>query len=495
MKCLSIFIIAITCFACIIIISCKQQTHHTPPEMPYVQQDSLYSGNKKNAVLITNTHDTSVFIQFQINNKFWFNKAQLLNEIKQMDGDSLPGVSKNAANAWRFVMQNSFHVAETPLPKSYRYSPAIFINSIGGGLCSNRNASLCHIWDKLGYKSRCIHLDGHLITEVFDNGNWRMLDADFHNYFLNDNNKVAGYKALEKNIDNMEYAYDPDFCNMQLFSFINDQTLYNTLYTTTDNNEIQNWYKHHIPWPDVYLELPPHASLTLPVENKQTKPDYSLALLNIPGNFFGTVNIPFAFFPDENTDIFGMYAYNNSFNKSKMYPPGKYTINGNNSNIYLYVNPLFCELGKENFIEIHKSINKNIDIRLTNTDYKKSPSILIRENYSQKSDNEHTILNWLKNNKNLKTDTIRIRNENEYVQALNWLYTQSHQKAMPDSISEKIDYTCQLIDSIDNQNEIYQLFDQHNAFVISALLIFNYKKEDIHDLFLFYLCMGSDKFC
>jgi hypothetical protein len=436
--------------------SCRKAENNNTIKFDYLQKDSLYADNNQNSVVIKNPHDTSINIQFQLNNKFWFKKSQMLDAIKNMDNGSLPGVSPNASNAWRFVMQHTFHYNETPLPKTYSYSPSIFINSIGGGLCSNRNTPLSHIWKNLGYNSRCIQLEGHLVTEVYDNNNWHMLDADYHNYYLDNDNKVAGYKALENNINNLHLKYDPNLINPQLINLLFDSKNYNSLFTTAFNNEIQDWYMHHIPWCDIWVELPPHSHVVFPVKTVSEQSAYALGELHIAGHFTGTVDIPFAFYPDTNTQIMGFHAHNNNFKTHKMYPPGKYLVCGENPVLNLYINPLLSRIQETNYLDIYKSQNKPLVTELTQQEYKnrfldyRQLQIDIFKNPSSQE-----FVEWTRNNRS-KLDTIHIQNSQNVDRSLKWIYTQAYQQRIPDSISIRIEHATSFLDSIQNEHE--QLF-------------------------------------
>jgi len=441
-----------------LLYACEQPGNNKIPDFDYLQKDSLYADENQHSLVIKNPHDTSIHIQFQLNNKFWFRKTQMLDAVKNMDNGSLPGVSPNASNAWRFVMQHTFHYNETPLPKGYKYSPSIFINSLGGGLCSNRNTALCHIWKHLGYKSRCIHLDGHLITEVYDNNNWHMLDADFHNYYLDNDNKVAGYKALEKNINNLHLKYDPGLINPPLINLLFFSRYYNLLFSTTFNNEIQDWYMHHIPWCDIWLELPPHSHVVFPVKTVSEHSAYALGELHIAGHFTGTVDIPFAFYPERNTQIMGFHAHNNNFKTHNMYPPGKYLVCGENPVLNLYINPLLSRIQETNYLNIYKSQNKPLITELTQQEYN---NIFLDYRELQidkfKNPSSQEFFEWTRNNRS-KLDTIHIQNGLNVERSLKWIYTQAYQQRIPDSVSNRIEHVTSLLDSLQNNYEEFYVF-------------------------------------
>lgn len=338
-----------------LLTSCHTEQSPETVHFPYRQTDTLLNPDGTyNSILIENPSDEDMQIRFQINDKFWFTKKQMLDAIRNLEADSLPNTSREVSNAWVFVMLNTWHYRETPLGKRFAYSPGYFINSFGGGLCSNRNASLCHIWEALGYQSRCPHLQGHLVTEVFDNNKWKLLDADFNRYFLNSNNQIAGFHELEDSIANYAMQYNREVPNNQLTPSYYMPKPYYTLFTSTHNNEIQEWYKHGVIWRNSHLSIPAGARLFLLCNNpKDTSSAYAYGKLIIPGEFAGIVNMPFIVHHTENTRTISYRDYLNFPEYAN--PPGQYFLYGTDATLYFYINPLCVQLFPANTVSISKT--------------------------------------------------------------------------------------------------------------------------------------------
>lgn len=86
---------------------------------------------------------------------------------------------------WYNTARRTTH--NTPLTSNYwMHHPILFFNSIGNGICddvANINES---IWASLNYPSRTWYLEGHVVSEVFVDSTWMMLDSDIGYYIQND---------------------------------------------------------------------------------------------------------------------------------------------------------------------------------------------------------------------------------------------------------------------------------------------------------------------
>ena len=167
-------------------------------------------------VSFKNESEKSVNISFSLNGMFWFSREEMINYIREYETDSLPDTNILISKAYNFVINNTTHYEEYTMPRRFEYSPSILLNSLGLGICANRGAVLSHILKEMGFESRCVQLGGHLVTEVYDNGKWKMLDADYDTYFLIDD-KIASVKEIKS--DSLE-------CNIIKGYRINDLFFY-----------------------------------------------------------------------------------------------------------------------------------------------------------------------------------------------------------------------------------------------------------------------------
>ncbi|MFY9592290.1 MAG: hypothetical protein WAP54_09950, partial [Bacteroidales bacterium] len=106
--------------------------------------------------------------------------------------------------AWEFVYNNTFKDIDI-VNDNWLNIPQLTISSVGGGLCGTRSAVLTNILTALGYKARNWCVEGHVVTEVFSDGKWKVLDPDLGVYFMNDDKQIASYKEL---CDNPQWFND-----------------------------------------------------------------------------------------------------------------------------------------------------------------------------------------------------------------------------------------------------------------------------------------------
>ena len=322
-----------------ILFSCSDKNSESLLEFNFQQVDtlSLDTSNYSN-IIIENSGPEYIKLYFQINGKFWFTSQQIVESIYDVKTDNIYNLSHPINQAWTFVMQNTWHYQEVHLDKTYNYSPLYFINSIGGGVCANRNAVLSLLWRELGYNSHCIYLNGHLVSEVEDHGSWKMLDADYNRYFINSLNKIVCVENLEDSIKYFTSYYNKFVPNNQLYTVYKTDNYYN-FFTTKADNVQQEWYEKDILFNDEFISLPKGSRIELPVDNPEdTISSYAYGCLSIPGNYCGFVHIPFVVHHVENAvRIRDDNLENNdkSFNN-----PGDYFLLGTDIIVYYYVTHL-----------------------------------------------------------------------------------------------------------------------------------------------------------
>ena len=105
-----------------------------------------------------------------------------------------------ALRIFRFVTDNRHHALPLVLNAPWFFAPTLFFNSTGIGACGDA-ASLVHILAaSRGLPARRMGLGGHVVAEVQEGGQWKMLDADYGAYFLTRAGSVASLADLEADL-------------------------------------------------------------------------------------------------------------------------------------------------------------------------------------------------------------------------------------------------------------------------------------------------------
>lgn len=350
---------ALWCFlAFLVMVSCNVQPEKpfSPANFQYKTQininvDSGYLPGMR----ILNFSDSAVDFRFSINNRFWFTPEEMLDYIKNLDADTLPGTDGLIAKAFSFVIQFTRHKSEIPLSKEYAFSPGIIMNSLGYGICSNRGAVLAIILKTLGYQSRCVQLGGHLVTEVTDNSKWKMLDADNDIYFLK-NGEIASVEQISD--ENQKCTPVFGYNTLNFFNRLMPEN-YQHFFTTKENNVVEAWYMENIQWESTHFTLPPYSEIEIPATNPNVKKNapYMFACLNIKRPYKGLLNIPLVIHSANGKGSFYNIYSSEKLSQKYFYAPGKYMIVADSIKLYFYINP-FLFHGIPNTSSIMLTCNK-----------------------------------------------------------------------------------------------------------------------------------------
>jgi hypothetical protein len=96
---------------------------------------------------------------------------------------------ERAIALWRFVINNRFHA--TPNDGD-NIDPVKQFNVYGYSLCGDIAQTIRQLWKVAGFKTRCGRPHGHCLTEVWFDGEWRMLDGDEQIICLRRDNETIG---------------------------------------------------------------------------------------------------------------------------------------------------------------------------------------------------------------------------------------------------------------------------------------------------------------
>ena len=128
----------------------------------------------KNLELILENIGDEIIInpKITINGKWdWRTVESIVNEIIKCSDAKTD--EEKAMAIWEFVRDKRYHWQP---PGDNIRDPIIYLNVYGYGFCGH-TARIMDIFAKVaGLKSRYWALSGHLITEIFFNGKWHILD-------------------------------------------------------------------------------------------------------------------------------------------------------------------------------------------------------------------------------------------------------------------------------------------------------------------------------
>jgi hypothetical protein len=275
--------------------------------------------------------------------------------------------------AWEFVYNNTFHDKDIVIDDWTRTTmPELILSSVGGGLCGTRSAVLTNILVALGYKARSWCIEGHVVTEVFSDGRWKVLDPDSGVYFFNDEKQIASYKEL---CDNPQWFNDTARCVFidSSESKVSETYMYYAIYahcfsSVEDNRVFYTNFDYKLENENIYF-LPEGAELIMPWENSERGKFYLCAKLIIPSNYKGKIKIPLVLdkiegkgkikFNKKRYEIDGCMTNFGDFNLML----GNFSIIENHGmEFYFFINPqLFFEKEINNII-IKSSDIKELDV-------------------------------------------------------------------------------------------------------------------------------------
>ncbi|MDD3686082.1 MAG: hypothetical protein PHE56_04875 [Bacteroidales bacterium] len=247
--------------------------------------------------VVTISNNGAKIIEFQllINDTEFTSWVAIITFIKEMP-DKYHGEPLEL-KAFRFVNMYSFSDSKIASQK-YENSPFVLLSSVGGGLCGTRSAVLTNILIAMGFQARSWCVEGHVITEVYSDDKWKVLDPHFGVYFLNDNLEIASYQELCENPDWFDdtaryvlnnrtesallSVYMFEFGKM--FSSLEDNRLYNTHFENHSNFRSN-------------FSIPSGAQFTFPFSNSDRGSFYLVSKFSIPNNYCGELIVPFT--PDK----------------------------------------------------------------------------------------------------------------------------------------------------------------------------------------------------
>jgi hypothetical protein len=439
-------------------------------------------------VSFKNESEKSVNFNFSINDKFWFAPQDMINYIAESETDSLPDTNILISKAFNFVINQTSHHAEYTLPRMYEYSPAVLINSFGLGICANRNAVLAHILKEMGFNSRCVHLGGHLVSEVYDNDKWKMLDADNDSYFLK-NEKIASFEEIQSNINDCKLIIGANNYNFIHYFF---PKTYMQFFTTKEDNEIQNWYMQDVYWKNEHLTLPAGSRFQFPVHNPNSNnfDAYAYGRLSIKNTYYKNINIPFVVHSISGDGVLfnPFYGWISKKSSNHFIIPGIFTVTADSLDIYVYINPHLIKKNSTNDdIKVQYNVSEGIALKTeVHTDFIPNlPHAIFKNhnNFIKKTRKKYKPI--LMELPDCHYNVIEIDSKIEIYSLLSAFYKDINNKnPLPDSIKMKLDNFYEF--TAKNQIDMTQLYPYlkipsfRNSFFI---MIIEFPEALIYDIF------------
>lgn len=351
----------------ILFVSCKQE-----------QSREYHLSGEKDIIEITNNGQEKAVFRISTNGNEFYSEEKIVSFIKNMD-EEYPDEPMEM-KAFRFVRDYTWH-DDLVTRHTWAYSPYIMVNSFGGGLCGFRSATLTNILIKLGFEARSWCLEGHVVTEVYTDNKWKLMDVDYGVYYFNSEGEIASYEELCNNptlITNPQKKIlkEEDYYYVKVYS----GQLANLYSTTADNVEFDVRYNRSLENEELYFELPSGASMTFPFNKKYTGNFYAFAELDIPSGYTGKINIPLVIAGMTGT---GVVKYNETNFKVNHFDPVtvinkqneisfqlEIIDNPNGIRFFYYINPLLYKTEKDTKFKLSGKNLDDIDVNYSDRELK-----------------------------------------------------------------------------------------------------------------------------
>jgi len=245
-------------------------------------------------VVLTNTGPRTATFSLDVNGLGFFgSNADAVSKIL-----AIPSADPPQRRIWRFLRDHSYYYYSCTIQR-WQSSPALFLNSIGFGDCSDTAETLGRLWQEQGYRTRTWGLGGHVVPEVYADGRWEMYDPSFRVYYHDEQGNVAGIEQLAGNSRLVSSPLDP----INPPGHITYSAWQASKYASTNDNAASELKKLSGPEYQLMFQLPPTCALSLPVpcspfnphvtvsHGRPSPPRVAMADLRLPPRWAGTVDI------------------------------------------------------------------------------------------------------------------------------------------------------------------------------------------------------------
>jgi hypothetical protein len=131
----------------------------------------------------------------------WRNVQEIVREALESYGDPAAMSERDKARAiWEFQRAHRFHASASDNDENQ--DPVKMFNVYGYTLCGDDAPVLADLWRTAGLKTRAGYPAGHVLSEVWYDGAWHLLDGDEHIlYLLRDNSTIAAEEDVVRDHD------------------------------------------------------------------------------------------------------------------------------------------------------------------------------------------------------------------------------------------------------------------------------------------------------
>lgn len=141
------------------------------------------------------TNDGTSVATFNLNvngNSLLLNTSDIVEAIQAMPVYQTEGA---AYATWIWMMENTYHW-DPYSGDNWQHAPYLYLNSIGFGYCDDVAQIYASILTEMGFDARVWWIEGHVVSEVFDNGSWKIFDVDLRTVYLDDQMNPQGYDFI-----------------------------------------------------------------------------------------------------------------------------------------------------------------------------------------------------------------------------------------------------------------------------------------------------------
>jgi hypothetical protein len=131
----------------------------------------------------------------------WRTAKEIVQEALEAFGDPATMSERDKARAiWEFQRAHRYHASAADTAENQ--DPVKMFNVYGYTLCGDDAPVLADLWRLAGLKTRAGYPAGHVLSEVWYDGAWHLLDGDEHGiYLLRDNATIGSEEDLVRDHD------------------------------------------------------------------------------------------------------------------------------------------------------------------------------------------------------------------------------------------------------------------------------------------------------
>ena len=359
MKKIKVILLLLFGFALSLLFACNKE-----------ERTFLLSNPEKNIFEIRNDGNKDAEFSMTINGMDMNTEKNIISYIQQME-DEYPEEPLEM-KAFRFVRDYTWH-DDLVTKYNWAYSPYVLVNSMGGGLCGFRSAVLTNILLELGFDAKSWSLEGHVVTEVFSENKWILLDSDYGVYYYNKDKRIASYSELVYNPALITNPINPilDTDNVRFIKVYSGE-MAELYYTIDDNVEFDTKYESALKSSELWFYIPANAKMTFPVNKELQGTYYAYAQLDLPADFIGRLPMPLVIagfvgnglieYQGEKYYTDGFEAVECIYKNPKINWEIEIIENNNGLGVIYYINPLLFGAKEKNEIFLKGSNLQGINI-------------------------------------------------------------------------------------------------------------------------------------